>query len=147
VNQWAAARSMLAATHWKGRASSSIRCTGSASRSWRRGSLGCRWVPERARVRTRPNSEPPNASAAAPSRHTAASSGTAAPGSRWAATNTPFSAPTEVPSTRSGRTPASASAWSIPTSWAPSTPPPPSTKATSCARAGSPTTVPPSMAR
>ncbi len=145
LNQWAAARSMLAATHWKGRASSSIRLTGRASSSWRRGSLGCRWVPERARVRTRPSSEPPNASAATPSRHTAASSGTASPGSRWAATNTPLSAPTEVPSTRSGRTPASARAWSMPTSWAPSTPPPPSTKATSCARPWSPVTVPPSV--
>src|SRR5918994_5474850 len=145
MNQWAAARSMLAATHWNGRASSSMRCTGRPSSSARRGSLGCRWVPERARVRTRPNSDPPNASAATPSRHTAASSGTAAPGSRWAATNTPLSAPTEVPSTRSGRTPASARAWSMPTSWAPSTPPPPSTKATSRARPWSPATVPPSV--
>jgi hypothetical protein len=146
VNQWAAARSMLAATHWKGRARSSMCSTGRASSSRRSGSLGCRWVPERARVRTRPNSDPANASAATPSRHTAASSGTAAAGSAWAATNTPLSAPTEVPSTRSGRTPASARACSIPTSWAPRTPPPPSTKATSCPRRSS-ATCPPIQAR
>src|SRR6266511_211491 len=132
VNQWAAARSMLAATHWKGTARSSIRDTGSSSSSRRSGSLSCRWVPERASVLTRPNSEPRNASPAAPSRHTRASRGTAAAGSGSAATNTPVTAPTEVPRIRSGRMPASASAWSMPTSCAPSTPPPPSTKAISC---------------
>ncbi len=46
-----------------------------------------------------------------------------------AATNAPLSAPMEVPTTRSGRMPASASARSMPTSWAPSRPPPPSTNA------------------
>ncbi len=45
------------------------------------------------------------------------------------ATIAPFSAPTLVPSTRSGVTPRSKSALSIPTSTAPSTPPPPSTSA------------------
>jgi hypothetical protein len=40
----------------------------------------------------------------------------AAAASGSAATNTPFSAPTQVPTTRSGRTPASASAQRLPTS-------------------------------
>src|SRR3954468_1478998 len=52
---------------------------------------------------------------------------TADEGSR--ATIAPLSAPTEVPSTRSGTTPRSKSACSMPTSAAPRTPPPPSTKA------------------
>jgi hypothetical protein len=41
----------------------------------------------------------------------------------------PLMAPTDVPITMSGRTPALASAQSMPTSWAPRTPPPPSTNA------------------
>ncbi len=141
VNQCAAARSMLAATHWNGTARSSMRATGRSSRSSRRsGSLEWRWVPERASVVTRPNSEPPNASLAAPSRHTWASRDTAAAGS--AATKTPLNAPTEVPRTRSAWIPASASACSMPTSCAPRTPPPPSTNATPCRRPGSSTPSP-----
>ena len=41
----------------------------------------------------------------------------------------PFNAPTEVPTTSSGTISRSNSAWSIPTSDAPITPPPPRTKA------------------
>ena len=52
---------------------------------------------------------------------------TAGDGSR--ATSAPLRAPTDVPSTRSGSMPRSNSACSIPTSAAPSTPPPPSTNA------------------
>ena len=52
---------------------------------------------------------------------------TARDGSR--ATMAPLSAPTLVPSTRSGTTPRSKRARSIPTSTAPRTPPPPSTNA------------------
>ncbi len=74
VNQCAAACSTLAATHWNGTASSSMRSTGNSSRSiLRSGSLECRCVPERASVAIRPNMEPPNASAAAPSRQTRSS--------------------------------------------------------------------------
>ena len=46
-----------------------------------------------------------------------------------AALAAPLIAPTEVPHTRSGRTPASSNARTMPTSAAPSTPPPPSTNA------------------
>ncbi len=56
--------------------------------------------------------------------------------SRWTiatvgslATAAPLIAPTDVPTTRSGTIPRSISARSIPTSLAPSCPPPPSTKA------------------
>src|SRR3954469_23109287 len=52
---------------------------------------------------------------------------TADEGSR--ATIAPLSAPTDVPRTRSGVMSFSNNAWSIPTSTAPSTPPPPSTNA------------------
>src|SRR5680860_1606350 len=48
------------------------------------------------------------------------------------ATTAPFSAPTLVPTTRSGRIPASKRPRSMPTALSPRTPPPPSTKATSC---------------
>lgn len=59
VNQCSAERSMLAATHWKGTASSSMRRTGRArSSACRRGSFGCAWVRVRARVPSR-DSIPP----------------------------------------------------------------------------------------
>src|SRR5580693_1222084 len=60
-------------------------------------------------------------------RHRSASRSAAWSGS--AATNAPLTAPMEVPTTMSGRTPASDSARSMPTSCAPSSPPPPSTNA------------------
>ena len=55
----------------------------------------------------------------------------AAPASESAATNAPLMAPTDVPTIRSGLTPASDSARSMPTSCAPRMPPPPSTNAVS----------------
>src|SRR5918995_1609125 len=51
------------------------------------------------------------------------------PSSGWRATMAPLSAPTLVPSTRSGTMSRSSSARSMPTSTAPRTPPPPSTNA------------------
>jgi hypothetical protein len=98
--------------------------------TWRSGALESRWVrylATRAACRT-------GFSTKTPSRETASqtSASRAAPATVGsAATNAPLTAPMLVPRTRSGRTPCSASACTIPTWVAPSTPPPPSTKAVS----------------
>src|SRR5512139_3404234 len=87
------------------------------------------WVPvatARRSVRSvlSPYTSPP---AATPSHSSVIRSITDSSGSR--ATSAPLRAPTLVPSTRSGRTSRSSRARSMPTSTAPSTPPPPSTNA------------------
>ena len=100
-----------------------------ASRS-RSGRAECRWVPVRtARVTWRIGAVAVHLAVGRPRSPTArpAARSRRAPGS--AATRAPLSAPTDVPSTRSGRTPASKRARSIPTSTAPSRPPPPRTNA------------------
>ena len=119
---------MLAATHSKGTTSCS-KLEGSRSVRWRRnGSLEWTWVRLRARVDRRPSSEPPNVSSDAIPRQTAPNDSTCSSvGS--AAITAPLIAPTELPNTRSGLTPASSRAPNIPTSAAPSIPPPPRTNA------------------
>ena len=130
-NQCSAARSIDAATHWKGIDSSSTRSTGSTALSRSRISVSdCRCVPVRARVVTRRSTVPGDRSARFAVRHSSVSRSTpASVGS--AAKNAPLIAPTEVPRMTSGWTPLSARARSMPTSWAPRTPPPPRTNATS----------------
>jgi hypothetical protein len=128
LNQRALAVSMLAATHWNGSSRSAKSLPGSAEASSRRsGSSECRCVPDRTRWAARPHSFSLKASRSSSPCHIRASRPAAPAGS--AATNAPLIAPIEVPTTRSGRTPASESARSMPTSCAPSSPPPPSTKA------------------
>ena len=86
------------------------------------------WVPVDTARRTVRNGRSETARMVSASCHSSVSrSITAGVGSR--ATIAPFSAPTLVPSTRSGAISTSNSARSIPTSAAPSTPPPPSTNA------------------
>src|SRR5215472_14757626 len=127
-NQCALARSMLAATQWNGSCRSAKSPPGSDSSSIRRsGSIECRCVPDLASRATCPKKVSLNACSSAspcqaPASHAAAPAGSAA-------TNAPLIAPTEVPTTTSGTMPASDRARSMPTSWAPSTPPPPSTNA------------------
>jgi hypothetical protein len=127
-NQRALAFSMLAATHWNGSLRSAKSEPGSAPASTRRSdSNECRCVPERTSRTARLQSFSLNARRSSSPCHIRLSRSAAPSGS--AATSTPFSAPIEVPTTRSGLTPASASARSIPTSCAPSSPPPPRTNA------------------
>ncbi len=128
LNQRALARSMLAATHWNDSSRSAKSLAGSILSSMSlSGSIECRWVPERASRTARPNRFSLNASLTASLRHSSPSRFAEPAGS--AATNAPLIAPIEVPTTRSGLIPASASARSMPTSLAPSKPPPPSTNA------------------
>jgi hypothetical protein len=89
--------------------------------------MACRWVPDRTSWVIRPMKFSLNASCRSGPCQSLSSRAAAPSGS--AATHTPLMAPTEVPTTTSGWMPASASARSIPTSKAPSTPPPPSTNA------------------
>lgn len=130
LNQVAAARSTLAATHWNGTARSSMHRTGRCcSMSCRSGAAECRCVPcfaSRAAWLTSELEKTPASDSV--DQRSASRSTDAAPGS--AAMSAPFNAPTLVPSTRSGRTRRSTSAPSIPTWLAPNTPPPPRTKAT-----------------
>jgi len=128
LNQRAAAASMLAATQWNGSSRSAKSGPGSSRSSSRRSGSGeCRWVPERSSRIARPHSVSLNASRRSSPRHFSPSRAAAPAGS--AAMKAPLIAPTEVPTTRSGRMPASDSARSMPTSCAPSRPPPPSTNA------------------
>jgi len=128
LNQRALAVSMLAATHWNGSFRSAKSVPGSAPSSMRRsGSSECRCVPDRTSLTARPHSFSLNASRSSSPCHIQVSRAAAAGGS--AAMNAPLMAPTEVPTTRSGWMPASVSALSMPTSCAPSNPPPPSTNA------------------
>ena len=66
--------------------------------------MECRWVPERSSRTARPHSVSRNAWRSASPCHSWASRSAAPAGS--AATNAPLIAPTEVPTTTSGRTPA-----------------------------------------
>src|SRR6266568_9057909 len=91
------------------------------------GSIECRCVPERASRTALAHSFSLNASCTASLRHSSPSRSAEPSGS--AATNAPLMGPIEVPTTRSGLIPASESALSMPTSCAPSSPPPPSTNA------------------
>src|SRR5487761_1436887 len=128
LNQCALARSMLAATQCSGTTRSAKSAAGSASASMRRnGSISCRCVPDLASRVARPSSVPLNARCRWAPCQSSPSRSAAPAGS--AATNAPLIAPTEVPTTTSGTMPASARARSMPTSCAPSTPPPPSTNA------------------
>ena len=128
ANQRAVASSMLAATQWKGTLRSAKSSTGSVSASiFRSGSMACRWVPDRTSRTARPSTVSLNTTRRDSPCQSSLSRPAAPSGS--AATNAPFTAPIDVPTTNSARTPASASARSIPTSCAPSSPPPPSTKA------------------
>ena len=130
VNQCSAARSMLAATQANSTGSSSISVDRqvpgqqAAQRAGARcgaGARGWRWPPPagaatcRAAVGDRVD----------PQRLHAAHPG----GLGSAASSAPFMAPIEVPRIRSGVIPCSSRAASMPTSAAPSTPPPPRTKA------------------
>jgi hypothetical protein len=128
LNQRALAVSMLAATHWNGSFRSAKSLPGSAWPSMRRsGSNECRCVPDLASRTARPHSFSLNASRSSSPCQSRLSRSAAPDGS--AAMNAPLMAPTEVPTTRSGWMPASESALSMPTSCAPSSPPPPSTNA------------------
>jgi hypothetical protein len=128
-DQRSAARSMLAATQWNGTCCSAKVCTGRcASSRCRSGSGGCTCVRVRTRVLIRPSTDPPKMCREANSSHTARNWSTAL-GAGSAATSAPLIAPTDVPTIRSGRTWSSNKACSIPTSAAPSTPPPPRTNA------------------
>ena len=127
-NQCSAARSTLAATHWNGTARSSKRPGRWVTSSDSSGTAECSAVPVRQAVRARDSSEPPKTSPPDSPPHSRPSRATPA-GVGSAANAAPLTAPTDVPTTRSGRTPASTRARSIPTSTAPSTPPPPSTNA------------------
>ena len=118
-----------------GRAPSSMRCSGS---------MECRWVPDRASRASRPQTLSLNAWRSSSPCHRSASRAAAPAGS--AATSAPLIAPTEVPTTRSGRMPASDKARSMPTSCAPRIPPPPSTNAV-CTRPASPSSPAPNPLR
>ena len=112
-----------------GRTLSSRRCSGS---------MECRWVPDRASRASRPQTLSLNACRSSSPCQRPASRAAAPSGS--AATSAPLIAPTDVPTTRSGRMPASDKARSMPTSWAPRMPPPPSTNAV-CTRPASPSSA------
>jgi hypothetical protein len=116
VNQCSAARSIEAATHWNGSGSSSIRAPASSSvSSLRSVSFENRCVRLRIAVLRRVNREPSNTPPESSSVQTFSSRSTQSrPGS--AAKAEPLIAPTDVPRTRSGSTPASSSARSMPTS-------------------------------
>ena len=120
---------MQAATHWNGVGRSSMFSTvACCSMSRLSGPMPWRCVRVLASVAKRPTTEPSKASEDSISVQVLASfsmpSGVGSP-----ATAAPLMAPIEVPATRSGLISASTSAWSIPTSWAPSWPPPPRTNA------------------
>ena len=129
LNQCSALRSMHAATHWNGTASSSKVSTPSRRVANRRsGSLDRMCVRVRSRIVASVNHELPKTPSPASSLHVVSSFSTdATDGLR--ATAAPCKAPTEVPTMRSGRTPCFMSACSIPTSAAPRCPPPPRTNA------------------
>ena len=128
-NHCSAARSMDAATHWNGMASSAnVRPSSRPSMSSRSGRFECAWVRVRTSLVARPKKEPENTPLAERVAQVVVSRSTVA-GDGSAANAAPLSAPTDVPTTRSGRTPCSRRARSIPTSAAPMCPPPPSTNA------------------
>ena len=105
-NQCSAARSIDAATHWKGIASSSTVLTGSTAVSRSRISVSdCRCVPLRASVVTRRSTVPGDRSVRFAARQSSVRRSTpASVGS--AAKNAPLIAPTEVPRITSGPDPA-----------------------------------------
>lgn len=121
---------MWAAQHRNGtRRSAKVVSTPSSVSNRRRSGRGeCRWVRAAKRRNCRATESPYTSLASGEAQSRTSRSVTASDGS--AATSAPFTAPIEVPSTMSGWMPARNSARNMPTSTAPSTPPPPSTNAT-----------------